>query len=81
MLNCLCGDGSSLSWAKSKEPVRAERSSTDPSEKWQHPRPFRDKRFFCLEVEPADGARPEVQATTIKIKGTPASNWSQWHFA
>ena len=33
---------------------------------------LRDKPFLCLEVEPAEGARPEVQATTITVKGTPA---------
>jgi hypothetical protein len=31
-----------------------------------------DKPWFCLEVEPAEGARPEVQATAITVKGTPA---------
>ena len=33
---------------------------------------LRDKLFLCLEVEPAEGARPEVQATAITVKGTPA---------
>ena len=33
---------------------------------------LRDKLFSCLEVEPAEGARPEVQATAITVKGTPA---------
>ena len=34
--------------------------------------PGANKRFSCLEVEPAEDARPEVQATTIEVKGTPA---------
>src|SRR6185369_83066 len=31
-----------------------------------------DPRFSCLEVEPAEDARPEVQATAIELKGTAA---------
>jgi hypothetical protein len=31
-----------------------------------------DKPFLCLKVEPAEGARPEVQATTITVEVTPA---------
>src|SRR6185295_6554041 len=31
-----------------------------------------DRRFSCLEVEPAEDARPEVQATAIELKGTAA---------
>jgi hypothetical protein len=31
-----------------------------------------DKLFLCLEVEPAEGARPEVQATAITVEVTPA---------
>src|ERR1700674_190960 len=38
----------------------------------KHSCPGADKRFSCLEVEPAEDARPEVQATAIKVKGTPA---------
>ena len=32
----------------------------------------RYQRFSCLEVEPAEDARPEVQATAIEVKGTAA---------
>jgi hypothetical protein len=37
-----------------------------------HSCPLTDKTFLYLEVEPAESARPEVQATTITLKGTPA---------
>ncbi len=37
-----------------------------------HSCPLTDKLFLYLEVEPAEGARPEVQATAITLKGTPA---------
>jgi hypothetical protein len=37
-----------------------------------HSSPLTDELFLYLEVEPAESARPEVQATTITLKGTPA---------
>ena len=36
-----------------------------------------DKPFFSLEVESAEGARPEVQATTIEFRVPPRRNGSQ----
>jgi hypothetical protein len=38
------------------------------------------KPFFCLEVEPAEDARPEVQATTIGEMVTPLMEQSQSRF-
>jgi hypothetical protein len=39
--------------------------------------PSAHKPFFCLEVEPAEDARPEVQATTIEERVTPLMEQSQ----
>jgi hypothetical protein len=39
--------------------------------------PGADKPFSCLEVEPAEDARPEVQATTIEVRVPPPGDESQ----
>jgi len=59
MLNCLCGEWSFKTQAA--PPDGQTKSSL-----------LTDKPFLCLEVEPAEGARPEVQATTITVEVTPA---------
>ena len=46
-----------------------------PQDEQAYSRPLVDKPFSCLEVEPAEGARPEVQATTITLKVTPVRGW------
>jgi len=55
-------------------PVHGKRQKPSrlPRDWQEHSSPGTDKRFSCLEVEPAEDARPEVQATTIEVKGTPA---------
>jgi hypothetical protein len=40
--------------------------------------PLSSKRLSCVEVETSRNARPEVQATTIKVKRTPGAGASQW---
>jgi len=55
-------------------PVHGKRQkSSSPPRDWQKQScTGAYKRVSCLEVEPAEDARPEVQATTIEVKGTPA---------
>jgi len=71
MLNWLCGDGSSLSWAKSKEPVRAERSSADPTEKWRHSRPFRGQTILLSGGGTGRRCSPRGASNYHQSKGYP----------
>jgi len=59
MLNCLCGGTVFI------RPRHCHRRRAGPS-------PLVDKVFLWVKVEPAEGARPEVQATAITVKVTPA---------
>jgi hypothetical protein len=51
-----------------------------PTQEPGHPAliPLSSKRLSCVEVETSRNARPEVQATTIKVKRTPGAGASQW---
>src|ERR1700732_5152697 len=58
--------------------ARKAAKSISPSRDWQeHSCLGADKRYSCLEVEPAEDARPEVQASTIEGRVPPLDDESQ----